>query len=106
MWPPAGIHAASLDPRRFEAAITAAGLSIVQCLQLHGEARERLEEDGVAASSKQLLRVSRLLRNRAAYEERFGTVAYEYLLTDSPVGRLPDDRQAEPLDRRAGGMRV
>lgn len=82
MWPPAGIHAASLDPQRFETAITTAGLSIVQCIQLHGETRERLEEDGVAASSKQLLRVSRMLRNRAAYEERFGTIAYEFMLTD------------------------
>jgi ubiquinone/menaquinone biosynthesis C-methylase UbiE len=82
MWPPAGIHAASLDPQRFEAAITAAGLSIVQCIQLHGETRERLEEDGVGASSKQLLQVSRMLRNRTAYEERLGTVAYEFMLTD------------------------
>jgi ubiquinone/menaquinone biosynthesis C-methylase UbiE len=82
MWPPAGIHAASLDPQRFEAAITTAGLSIVQCIQLHGETRERLEEDGVAASSKQLLRVSRMLRNRAACEERFGTITYEFMLTD------------------------
>jgi ubiquinone/menaquinone biosynthesis C-methylase UbiE len=82
MWPPAGIHAASLDPQRFEAAIATAGLSIVQCIQLHGETRERLEEDGIARSSKQLLQVSRMVRNRAAYEERFGTVAYEYVLTD------------------------
>jgi ubiquinone/menaquinone biosynthesis C-methylase UbiE len=82
MWPPAGIHAASLDPQRFEAAITMAGLSIVKCIQLHGETRERLEEDGVATSSKQLLRVSRMLRNRAAYEQRFGTIAYEFMLTD------------------------
>jgi len=82
MWPPAGVHASSLDPQRFEAAITAAGLSMVQCIQLHGETRERSEEDGVATSSKQLLRVSRMLRNRAAYEERFGTIAYEFMLTD------------------------
>jgi sarcosine/dimethylglycine N-methyltransferase len=82
MWPPAGIHAASLDPQRFESAITTAGLSVVQCIQLHGESRERLEEDGVATSSRQLLHVSRMLRNRAAYVERFGTIAYEYILTD------------------------
>ena len=86
MWPPAGIHATSLDPQRIEAAIAAAGLSIAQCIQLHGETRERLEEDSVATSSKQLLRVSRMLRNRAAYEERFGTIAYEYVLTDSLWG--------------------
>jgi SAM-dependent methyltransferase len=82
MWPPAGIHATSVDPQRIEAAIAAAGLTIAQCIQLHGETRERSEEDGVASSSKQLLWVSRLLRNRAAFEERFGTIAYEYVLTD------------------------
>jgi ubiquinone/menaquinone biosynthesis C-methylase UbiE len=82
MWPPAGIHAGSLDPQRIEAAINAAGLSIEQCIQLNGETRERLEEDGVHASSRQQLWVSRMLRNRAAYEERFGTVAYEYMLTN------------------------
>lgn len=86
MWPPAAIHATSLDPQRIEAAITAAGLSIAQCIQLHGETRERGEEDGVATTSRQLLWASRMLRNRAAYEERFGTVAYEYLLTDSLWG--------------------
>lgn len=82
MWPPAGIHATSLDPQRIEAAITGAGLGVERCVQLHGEARERLEEDGVATTSKQLLWVSRMLRNREAYEKRFGTIAYEYVLTD------------------------
>jgi SAM-dependent methyltransferase len=86
MWPAAGIHAASLDPERIEAAIAASGLAIEQCIQLHGENRERSEEDGVASSSQQLLWVSRMLRNRAAYEQRFGTVAYEYVLTDSLWG--------------------
>ncbi|SDZ62467.1 Methyltransferase domain-containing protein [Asanoa ishikariensis] len=86
LWPPAGIHTSSVDPQRIEAAITGAGLSIEQCIELHGETRERSEEDGIASSSQQLLWVSRLLRNRAAYEERFGTIAYEYLLTDSLWG--------------------
>jgi hypothetical protein len=27
-----------------------------------------------------------MLRNRAAYEERFGTLAYEFMLTDSLWG--------------------
>jgi SAM-dependent methyltransferase len=82
MWPPAAIHAGSVDPRRIEAAITGAGLTVEQSIQLHGETRERQEEDGLGHSSRQLLWVSRLLRNRAAYEERFGTIAYEYILTD------------------------
>jgi SAM-dependent methyltransferase len=86
MWPSAGMHATSLDPQRIEAAITGAGLGIVQCIQLHGETRERSEEDGIASSSKQLLWVSRMLRNREAFVERFGTIAYEYVLTDSLWG--------------------
>ena len=46
LWPPLGIYASSVDPRRFEAAIAAAGLSIGQCILLGGEWRERDEEDG------------------------------------------------------------
>ena len=86
MWPSSGIDASSVDPKRFEAAIAAGGLSIVQCIELHGETRERSEEDGVAYSSKQLLRASRMLRNRPLYEARFGTEAYEVILTASLWG--------------------
>jgi SAM-dependent methyltransferase len=86
MWPPAGIHASSLDPQRIESAITGAGLSIEQCIQLHGETRERSEEDGIFSSSQQLLWVSRMLRNREAFVERFGIITYEYVLTDSLWG--------------------
>jgi SAM-dependent methyltransferase len=86
LWPPAGIYASSVDPRNFEAAITAAGLTIRQCIQLHGEWRERAEEDGAGLSSRQLLWTSRLLRNRPAYEKRFGVDAYEAMLTDSLWG--------------------
>lgn len=86
LWPPAGIYAASVDPRHFEAAITAAGLLIRQRIQLHGEWRERAEEDGAGLSARQLLWASRLLRNRPAYENRFGTNAYEAMLTDSLWG--------------------
>jgi SAM-dependent methyltransferase len=86
LWPVGGIHASSVDPQHFEAAIAAAGLTIDHSIQLHGEWRERLEEDGTGLSSRQLLRVSRLLRNRPAYEERFGADAYEVMLTDSLWG--------------------
>lgn len=86
LWPPAGIHASSVDPRNFETAITAAGLTIRQCIQLHGEWRERAEEDGTGLSSRQLLWTSRLLRNQAAYEKRFGADAYAAMLTDSRWG--------------------
>jgi SAM-dependent methyltransferase len=86
MWPPGAVHASSVDPGHFEAAITASGLTIVQRIQLHGEWRERAEEDGTGLSSRDLLRVSRLLRNRPAYEKRFGTHAYEAMLTGSLWG--------------------
>ncbi len=86
LWPPAGIYSASVDPKRFGAAIAASGLLIRQCIELHGEWRERAEEDGTGLSSSQLLWVSRLLRNRPAYENRFGTDAYEAMLSDSLWG--------------------
>ena len=37
-------------------------------------------------TSRQLLATSRMLRNRAAYEERFGTDAYEIMLTSNLWG--------------------
>jgi SAM-dependent methyltransferase len=80
LWPPIGAYAASVDPQRFEAAIGAGGLSIGQCIQLGGEWRERDEEDGAGRTCRQLLHVSRLLRNRPAYQERFGAAAYEAML--------------------------
>ena len=86
LWPPGGIHASSVDPSRFEAAIAGSGLAIARSIQLHGEWRERLQEDGKGLSSRQLLWVSRLLRNRDAYEERFGADACEAMLTDSLWG--------------------
>jgi SAM-dependent methyltransferase len=86
MWPPAGVHASSVDPRHFEAAITAGGLAIAQRIELHGEWREWSEEEGDHRSSRQLLHVSRLLRNRQVLEERFGTDAYEAMLTDNLWG--------------------
>jgi SAM-dependent methyltransferase len=86
LWPPGGIHASSVDPEHFEAAIAASGLTIAQRIQLHGEWREYAEEDGTGLTSRQLLWVSRMLRNRPAYEERFGTDAYEAMLTGNLWG--------------------
>ena len=80
LWPPIGAYACSVDPQRFEAAIAAGGLRIGQCVQLGGEWRERDEEDGGGRTCRQLLHVSRLLRNRPAYQERFGEAAYEAML--------------------------
>ena len=81
-----GIHASSVDPQHFEAAIAASGLAIAQRIELHGEWREYAEEDGTGLTSRQLLHVSRLLRNRPVFEERFGTDAYEAMLTGNLWG--------------------
>jgi ubiquinone/menaquinone biosynthesis C-methylase UbiE len=87
LWPVLGIHAASVDPVRFEAAIAAGGLTIDQRIELHGEWRERSEEDQIAyRSSRQLLHASRLLRNHHHYEEEFGTAAYDAMLANSLWG--------------------
>ena len=86
LWPPIGVHATSVDPQRFEAAIAAAGLTIGQCIQPGGEWRERTEEDGQGLTCRQLLHVSRLLRNRPAYQQRFGADAYEAMLANSLWG--------------------
>ena len=87
LWPALGVHAASVDAARFEAAIAAGGLTIDQRIELHGEWRERSEEDHIAyRSSRQLLHVSRLLRNRRHFEEQFGTAAYDAMLANSLWG--------------------
>jgi SAM-dependent methyltransferase len=86
LWPPVGIHAASVDPERFEAAIAAGGLTVESCLDLGGEWREHAEESGGQSTGRQLLHVSRLLRERARYESRFGAAAYEAVLTNSLWG--------------------
>jgi SAM-dependent methyltransferase len=87
LWPVLGVHAGSVDPARLEAAIRASGLTVDQCIELHGEWRERSEEDQIAyRSSRQLLHASRLLRNRRAYEEKFGAAAYDAMLGNALWG--------------------
>jgi ubiquinone/menaquinone biosynthesis C-methylase UbiE len=87
LWPVLGVHAASVDPARFEAAIAAGGLTVDQRIELHGEWRERSEEDQIAyRSSRQLLHASRLLRNRRHYAEEFGIAAYDAMLANSLWG--------------------
>jgi SAM-dependent methyltransferase len=87
LWPVLGIHAASVDPARFEAAIAAGGLIVDQRIELQGEWRERSEEDQIAyRSSRQLLHASRLLRNRPHFEAEFGTAACDAMLANSLWG--------------------
>ena len=87
LFPVLGVHAASVDPACFEAAIAGSGLTVDQRIELHGEWRERSEEDQIAyRSSRQLLHASRLLRNRPRFEEEFGTAACDAMLANSLWG--------------------
>jgi ubiquinone/menaquinone biosynthesis C-methylase UbiE len=87
LWPALGVHAASVDPARIEAAIGTSGLTVTRCIDLHGEWRERSEEDQIAyRSSRQLLHASRLLRNRRHYEEKFGTASCDAMLGNALWG--------------------
>jgi len=86
LWPPLGVHATSTGPQRIEAAIAAAGLSIGRCIPLGGEWHEQAEEDGQHRTCRQLLHASRLLRNRPAYQQRFGVAAHEAMLANCPWG--------------------
>jgi sarcosine/dimethylglycine N-methyltransferase len=82
LWPPIAVHPASTDPAHVDACIAASGLRVLRCVELHGAWRERLEEDGVGRTSRQLLWASRLLRNREDYRSRYGADAYEAELSD------------------------
>lgn len=82
LWPPIAVHPASTDPAHIDASIAAAGLTVAHRIDLHGSWRERLEEDSVGKTSRQLLWASRLLRNRAGFESRYGTDAVEAELSD------------------------
>lgn len=86
LWPVSAVHASSVDPQHIDAAIASSGLSVEQCVDLNGEIREFLEEAGVGRTSRQLLWISRLLRNRPVYEQQFGVAAYEVMLTDCLYG--------------------
>jgi SAM-dependent methyltransferase len=82
LWPPIGVYADSVNPKSFDAAITDSGLTIDQCIDLHGEWRERDEEDGDGMTSRQLIHASRLIRSRQEFQDRFGVDAYNAVLNN------------------------
>lgn len=82
LWPALGVFADNTDPQRFEAAIGAAGLRVVESSELHSEWREHLEEDGTHRTSRQLLYAARLLRAPERFIAEFGATAYRFELGD------------------------
>jgi SAM-dependent methyltransferase len=82
LWPALGAVPETTDPQWFEAAIDAAGLRVVERIELGSQWRERLEEDGTRRTSRQLLRAARLLRAPSRFIDEFGATAYEFELAN------------------------
>lgn len=72
LWPPLATVPRNMDRASFETAIRSAGLSITEADELRSEWREYGEESGSHATSKQLLRIARMRRDRERFVERYG----------------------------------
>jgi SAM-dependent methyltransferase len=67
----------SLDPERIAAAAADAGLTLTDRIELGGEWRERMIEEGAWDASEALLRLSRLRRMRPELVDEFGAPAVD-----------------------------
>ena len=81
LWEVMGVVPGSADPDRTEAAITAAGLRIEQCIAVGTEWGEWAQEHQ-GAPGRKLLHAARLLRAKDGYVARFGQAAYDLMLGD------------------------
>ena len=82
LWTGLGAVPETTDPQRFDSAIDAAGLRVIERIELRSQWRERLEEDGTRRTSEQLLRAARLLRAPSRFVDEFGLIAYEFELAN------------------------
>jgi SAM-dependent methyltransferase len=76
LYPPLAVVAANMDSAAFEAACGDAGLRIVRRDTIGSEWRERWEEDGTRTTSKQLLQIARMRRDRERLIAELGPVEY------------------------------
>ena len=79
---PLGVCADNLSEGYFEAAFRESGFEIVERERIDGEWREWREEEGDSKTSRQLLRISRMLRNRDNLLTRASRKDYEIELAD------------------------
>ena len=79
---PLGVRAENLSKDYFEAAMLDSGLRIVEREHIDGEWREWREEEGDRHTSRQMLRIARMLRNRDSLIDRVGRRDYEIELAD------------------------
>lgn len=79
---PLGVCADNLSEGYFEAAFRESGFEIVERERIDGEWREWREEEGDKHTSRQLLRIARMLRNRDNLLTRVSRKDYEIELAD------------------------
>lgn len=77
LWSPLFAAPTTVDPAHFEAAIAAAGLTVVRREELRSEWREWAEEHDGHKASTQLLHAARLLRDRQRFVDLLGETNYE-----------------------------
>ena len=86
LWLPAAIKPENTSREYFEKAFTDAGFSIIEADVLSSEWREYGEETESKITSKQLLRIARLRRNRERYIAEFGEKDYACELANCHYG--------------------
>lgn len=79
---PLGVRADNLSSGYFEAAFLESGFRIVERERIDGEWREWREEEGDSHTSRQMLRIARMLRDRDSLVDRVGRKDYEIELAD------------------------
>jgi SAM-dependent methyltransferase len=86
LWSATAVMPTSADPDVFRRAVADAGLEVERWEDLRGEWREHLEESGDGKTSRQLLRVARMLRDPERYKEAIGQREYEVEFGDCLYG--------------------
>lgn len=81
LWAVMGVVPGSADPSATEAAITASGLLIDECIAVGTQWGEWAQERG-GMPGRKLLHAARLLRGRNGYVARYGQAAYDLMLGD------------------------
>ena len=79
---PLGVCPDNLSNGYFESAFLDSGFQIVERERIDGEWREWREEEGDGHTSRQMLRIARMLRNRDSLITRVGRKDYETELAD------------------------
>jgi len=83
---PLATYKENIDPRNFEEAFKAAGFKCIEKDIVASEWREFAEETGRNISSKQLMRIAKLTRNKEAYIKEFGETLYAVELSNCYYG--------------------